>query len=72
MLVFSWLTFPVIVGVMWLFNCIKILNEYERGVVFRLGRMLAEPVGPGLTFLLFPIDRMQRTDRLARTLIGTP
>ena len=57
---FSWFSFPVIVGFFWVLNCIKILNEYERGVVFRLGRLLAKPKGPGLTFILFPIDRMVR------------
>lgn len=37
---------------------IKVLKEYERGVVFRLGRVLAEPKGPGLIFLFWPLDRM--------------
>lgn len=44
----------------WLMQCIKVLNEYERGVVFRLGRLMPEPKGPGLIFLLFPLDRMVR------------
>lgn len=57
---FSWFSFPVVIGFLWLINCIKILNEYERGVIFRLGRLLPKPVGPGLTFILFPIDRMVR------------
>jgi len=39
---------------------INILNEYERGVIFRLGRVLAEPKGPGLVFVLWPLDRMVR------------
>jgi len=38
-------------------NCIKILKEYERAVVFRLGRITKEPKGPGLIFILWPIDR---------------
>ena len=43
-----------------LFNMIRILPEYERGVVFRLGRLRPEPYGPGL-FLLIPlVDRMVR------------
>ena len=57
---FSWLSFPLILVVFWLINCVKILNEYERGVVFRLGRILAAPKGPGLQLILFPIDRMIR------------
>lgn len=39
-------------------NWIKILKEYERGVIFRLGRVLGKPKGPGLVFVLYPIDRM--------------
>ena len=41
-------------------NMIKIIREYERGVVFRLGRLLPEPKGPGLIFLIPMIDRMIR------------
>jgi len=52
--------FPLVVIVAWLASCIKILNEYERGVVFRLGRLLPEPRGPGLRFIYWPIDRMVR------------
>ncbi len=57
---FGWLSFPIILGFFWLVNCIKILNEYERGVVFRLGRILPQPAGPGLILILFPIDRLIR------------
>lgn len=39
---------------------IHVLPEYERGVVFRLGRVLGKPKGPGLIFVLWPIDRMVR------------
>jgi len=39
-------------------NWIKILKEYERGVIFRLGRVLGKPKGPGLIFVLYPIDKM--------------
>jgi regulator of protease activity HflC (stomatin/prohibitin superfamily) len=56
-------TFPVIVGILivfYLLNAIKILREYERGVIFRLGRVLAKPKGPGLIFVFPPIDRMVR------------
>ena len=44
----------------WLFNSINILREYERGVIFRLGRLLAEPKGPGLIFVFWPIDKIVR------------
>jgi regulator of protease activity HflC (stomatin/prohibitin superfamily) len=50
----------VLLIVLWLFSSIKILNEYERGVVFRLGRLLTAAKGPGLVIILFPIDRMVR------------
>ncbi len=39
-------------------NWIKVLKEYERGVVFRLGRVLGKPKGPGLIVILYPIDKM--------------
>lgn len=51
------ITIAVIV-LFFLFNWIKVLKEYERGVIFRLGRVLAQPKGPGLIFVLYPIDRM--------------
>jgi regulator of protease activity HflC (stomatin/prohibitin superfamily) len=48
----------VIVLAIFFLNWIKILNEYERGVIFRLGRLLPEPKGPGLIFVFSPIDKM--------------
>ncbi len=48
----------VFVGLLLLFKWINILNEYERGVIFRLGRVLPEPKGPGFVFVFWPIDRM--------------
>ena len=48
----------VIVLVIFFLNWIKILNEYERGVIFRLGRLLPQPKGPGLIFVFSPIDKM--------------
>jgi len=63
---------PLILVVMWLLNCIKILNEYERGVVFRLGRLMKEPLGPGLRFILFPIDRMVKISLRTITLDVPP
>ena len=43
-----------------IFNWIKVLREYERGVIFRLGRVLEKSKGPGLIFVLYPIDKMVR------------
>jgi regulator of protease activity HflC (stomatin/prohibitin superfamily) len=59
----EFLTFPVVVIgllVLYLLNSIKILPEYERGVIFRLGRLLSKAKGPGLALVFFPIDRMVR------------
>jgi len=54
--------------VLFLISAIKVAREYERGIIFRLGRLLAEPKGPGL-FLLIPIvDRMVKVDLRTITL----
>src|SRR5258708_14108149 len=42
----------------WLFNCLNIMREYERAVVFRLGRVLKHEKGPGLVLILWPIDNI--------------
>lgn len=44
----------------YVFNCIKILKEYERGIVFRLGRALQKPKGPGFFLIFPPIDKMEK------------
>ncbi len=56
-------TFPTIIGafiILYILNSIKILREYERGVIFRLGRALSRPKGPGIILVFAPIDRMVR------------
>jgi len=53
----------IVAGVVLLVLLVKWLNvlpEYERGVVFRLGRVMEQPKGPGLVIVLWPIDRMVR------------
>ena len=50
--------FVVVIVIFFLVSAIKILNEYERGVIFRLGRVLGIPKGPGLIILIPIIDRM--------------
>jgi regulator of protease activity HflC (stomatin/prohibitin superfamily) len=50
----------VVVVAFYLLGSIKILNEYERGVVFRLGKLLPSPKGPGIVLVFAPIDRMAR------------
>ncbi len=52
---------PIIVVVVYLLSSIKILAEYERGVVFRLGRVLPQPKGPGVILIFAPLDRIVRT-----------
>jgi regulator of protease activity HflC (stomatin/prohibitin superfamily) len=46
--------------VVYLLMSINILNEYERGVIFRLGKLLPEPKGPGVVLVFMPLDRMVR------------
>jgi len=50
----------IVVVVFYLIGSIKILNEYERGVIFRLGKLLPAPKGPGIVLVFAPIDRMAR------------
>ena len=50
----------IAIVVLWLLNSIKILAEYERGVIFRLGRLYDRAKGPGIIFVFAPIDRMVR------------
>jgi regulator of protease activity HflC (stomatin/prohibitin superfamily) len=50
----------VLIVVMYLIASIKILAEYERGVVFRLGKLLPRAKGPGVILVFAPIDRMVR------------
>ena len=59
------MSFPVVVVAAifffsWLFSCINILKEYERGVIFRLGRVLPQAKGPGLIFVFKPFDSIMR------------
>jgi len=54
------LLFVVVILLIWLFNSLNVLREYERGVIFRVGRLLPEPKGPGLIWVFFPIDRIVR------------
>jgi len=53
-------TIAVIIIGLYLLSSIKILAEYERGVIFRLGRLLKQPKGPGIILVFTPIDRLVR------------
>jgi regulator of protease activity HflC (stomatin/prohibitin superfamily) len=50
----------VVIVILYLLNSIKILREYERGVIFRLGRALPEPKGPGVILVFRPLDQIVR------------
>ena len=55
-----------------LFATVKVAREYERGVIFRLGRLLPQPKGPGLFLLIPVIDRMEKVDLRTVTLNVPP
>lgn len=65
-------TIAVLIGILYLLSSIKILREYERGVIFRLGRLLAQPKGPGLVLVFAPIDRMVKVSLRIDTLEVPP
>ncbi|MFL5951873.1 MAG: slipin family protein [Gaiellaceae bacterium] len=58
--------------VLFLFSAIKVAREYERGIVFRLGRLLPAPKGPGLFLLIPVVDRMVKVDLRTITLTVPP
>lgn len=60
--------FFMLVVALWLINSINVVREYERGVIFRLGRLLSQPKGPGLIFVFWPIDRIVRVSLRTVTL----
>src|ERR1700734_2224291 len=57
---FGFFTIVVVVVLIYLLSSIKVLAEYERGVIFRLGRLLTSAKGPGVIFVFTPIDRIVR------------
>ena len=57
---FQLLLAALVIFAIWLFNSLNVLREYERGVIFRIGRVLSDPKGPGLIWVLWPIDRIVR------------
>ena len=57
---------------LYLLTCIRVLNEYERGVIFRLGRAMPKPKGPGLIMVFWPVDSMMRVDLRTITKVIEP
>ncbi|MBZ5728427.1 MAG: slipin family protein [Acidobacteriia bacterium] len=64
----SFTTIIVVIVIVYLLSSIKILREYERGVIFRLGRLLDQPKGPGIILVFAPIDRIVRVSLRIDTL----
>jgi regulator of protease activity HflC (stomatin/prohibitin superfamily) len=62
------LAIVLLLVVLFLVSAIKVAREYERGIVFRLGRLLPEPKGPGLFLLIPVVDRMVKVDLRTITL----
>jgi regulator of protease activity HflC (stomatin/prohibitin superfamily) len=61
-------TLLAIIVAIYLLSSIKILREYERGVIFRLGRLLPRPKGPGVILVFAPVDRIVRVSLRVDTL----
>ena len=64
----SFTTIIVVIVVIYLISSIKILREYERGVIFRFGRLLPQPKGPGIILVFAPVDRIVRVSLRVDTL----
>jgi regulator of protease activity HflC (stomatin/prohibitin superfamily) len=66
------LVVAVIIFLIWFFNSVYVIKEWERGVVLRLGRMLPEPKPAGLRLVFFPIDKLTRMSLRVETLDVPP
>ena len=64
----SFTTIVVVIVVLYLISSVKILREYERGVIFRFGRLLSHPKGPGIILVFAPVDRIVRVSLRVDTL----
>jgi regulator of protease activity HflC (stomatin/prohibitin superfamily) len=60
------------VVVLYLLSCLRVLTEYERGVIFRLGRVMPKPKGPGWIMVFWPVDSMTRIDLRTVTKVIEP
>jgi regulator of protease activity HflC (stomatin/prohibitin superfamily) len=56
----------------WIFNSVNVIKEWERGVILRLGRMSPEPKGAGLRFVAWPIDKLTKISLRIETLDVPP
>jgi len=64
--------FGIAIVILYLLSTVNILKEYERGVVFRLGRLLPNAAGPGVVFIFWPIYKMVRVSLRTVTLDVPP
>src|SRR6476646_172752 len=69
---FSFGFIALAIVLLYILSSIKILAEYERGVIFRLGRLLPQAKGPGLILVFAPIDRIVRVSLRIDTLEVPP
>jgi regulator of protease activity HflC (stomatin/prohibitin superfamily) len=67
----GFIIFLLVIAFIFVLTCVKVLNEYERGVIFRLGRIIGAK-GPGLIFLIPAVDKMVRIDMRTITLDVPP
>src|ERR1043165_4584458 len=65
---FSLTTIVILIVIIYLLSSVKVLREYERGVIFRLGRVLSQAKGPGVILVFAPIDRIVRVSLRIDTL----
>ncbi len=65
-------TIVLVIVVLYLASSVKILREYERGVIFRLGRLLDQPKGPGIILVFAPVDRIVRVSLRVDTMEVPP
>src|SRR5213596_1375836 len=66
------LLFGVGIVILYFWSTINIIKEYERAVIFRLGRLLPEAKGPGLIWVFWPVDKMVRVSLRTITLDVPP
>jgi regulator of protease activity HflC (stomatin/prohibitin superfamily) len=62
----------LVLAALYVLSCVRVLNEYERAVIFRLGRAIPKPRGPGLILVFWPIDSMTRVDLRTITRVIEP
>ena len=61
------LSFVIFLIAVWIVRCLNIMREYERAVVFRLGRVLKRAKGPGVVLILWPIDKITKVSLRVNT-----